>query len=344
MMLHSRLADEIDSIIVPLVNGKSEHICIIDPPGQPNVGDNAILIGELNFIDKNFPNARLSYYDFATHSSAADRFIEEATIIMIHGGGNFGDIWPDHHALRMKIFERFAHKTIVQFPQSIHFDNEPGLRTTAAVIQKQKDFTLLVRDLTSLEIAKSKFECRVLLSPDMAFAMKPLRRNPATVDYLCLFRTDKEALIDQRSVCAALQQGDVSVEVYDWLDRPRNLTTRFEEKLKRLTRVRPAVTAPLRSAMMRLRQHYARQRLTYGVNLLSKGSMVVTDRLHAHILCCLLDIPNFAFDSYDGKISAFHATWTKDYLDGRLISSLKELPSRDRVVPSFQAANERRPF
>jgi exopolysaccharide biosynthesis predicted pyruvyltransferase EpsI len=181
MLLHSRLADEIDSIVVPLVNGKSEHICIIDAPGHPNVGDSAIFIGEFNFIAKNFPNARLSYYDFATHSSGADRFIEEATIIMMHGGGNFGDIWPDHHALRMKIFERFAHKTIVQFPQSIHFDNAAGLRATAAVIKKQRDFTLLVRDLISFEIAKNELECKVLLSPDMAFAMEPLRRKPATV-------------------------------------------------------------------------------------------------------------------------------------------------------------------
>ncbi len=274
--MHSRLADKIDSIIVPLVNGKSEHICIIDPPGHSNVGDSAILLGELNFIAKNFPNAQLSYYDLATHSSAADRFIEEATIIMIHGGGNFGDIWPDHHALRMKIFERFAHKTIVQFPQSIHFDDEAKLRATAAVIKKQQDYTLLVRDLISFEIVKNNFECKVLLSPDMAFAMKPLRRSPAKVDYLCLFRTDKEALIDQRSVCAALQQGDVSVQVHDWL---------------------------------------------------AKGSTVVTDRLHAHILCCLLDIPHFVFDSYDGKISAFHATWTKEYSDGHLVSSLKELPA-----------------
>jgi exopolysaccharide biosynthesis predicted pyruvyltransferase EpsI len=325
--MHSRLADEIDSIIVPLVNGKSEHICIIDPPGHPNVGDNAILLGELDFIAKNFPNARLSYYDVASHSSAADRFIDEATIIMFHGGGNFGDIWPHHHALRLKIFERFAHKTIVQLPQSIHFDDEAGLRATAAAIKKQQDFTLLVRDLASLEIATNNFACKVLLSPDMAFAMKPMRRSPATVDYLCLFRTDKEAVIDQKLVCAALQRGDVSVEVCDWLGQSRNLSIRFEERLKRLTQARPAVTAPLRSMMMRLRQHYARQRLTYGVSLLSKGSTVVTDRLHAHILCCLLDIPHFVFDSYDGKISAFHATWTKEYSDGRLVSSLKELPS-----------------
>jgi len=329
----SQLADEIDSVLVPLLDGKSEHICIIDPPNHPNVGDSAIFLGELNFIAKNFPNARLSYYDVDSHSSAADRFIEEATIILIHGGGNFGDIWPHHHALRMKIFERFAHKKIVQLPQSIHFDDETKLKATAAIIKKQRDFKLIVRDRTSLEFAEKTFECEVLLSPDMAFAMKPMRRSPASVDYLCLLRTDKEALVDHRLVYATLQQSDVSFEVFDWLIQNRNLRLRLEEKLQRLTKVRPVVTAPFRSAMMRLRQDYANQRLTYGVNLLSKGFAVVTDRLHAHILCCLLDIPHFVFDSYDGKISAFHATWTKDYTDGRLVSSIEEfrLSPRNRI-------------
>jgi Polysaccharide pyruvyl transferase len=52
---------------------------------------------------------------------------------------------------------------------------------------------------------------------------------------------------------------------------------------------------------MRLRQQYAMQRLVYGIDLLSKGAIVVTDRLHAHILCCLLNIPHFVFDSLGGK-------------------------------------------
>jgi exopolysaccharide biosynthesis predicted pyruvyltransferase EpsI len=128
----------------------------------------------------------------------------------------------------------------------------------------------------------------------------------------------------------------MSVEVCDWLGQSQDLSI-LEESLKRITKAMPGVAAPLRSMMMRLRQSYARQRLAYGVSLLSKGSTVVTDRLLAHILCYLLDVPHFIFDSYDGKISAFHATWTKDYLDGRLISSVREFPSRDRVAPSFQA-------
>jgi len=318
----------IEQALLPLVSKASEHICIIDPPGHPNVGDSAILLGELDFIVRYFPAARLSYYDVDSYSPGADRFVEEATILLIHGGGNFGDIWPHHHSLRMRILDRFPHKPIVQLPQSIHFDHERELRSTATAIRRQSNFTLMVRDQNSFDYARRHFECKVVLSPDMAFAMQPITRKRPSVDHFCLLRTDKEALVNRGLIHDALAATGRSFELRDWLDEPRDLVARVDSRLKRLTGRLPAITAPFRSAAMHLRQRYAMQRLSYGVDLLSQGTTVVTDRLHAHILCCLLGIPHYVFDSYDGKISAFHATWTKEYAEGQLISSPAELASK----------------
>ena len=50
--LRDRLNGKIEELLVPFIVNKSEHICIIDPPGHPNIGDRAILllyIGELVF-------------------------------------------------------------------------------------------------------------------------------------------------------------------------------------------------------------------------------------------------------------------------------------------------------
>jgi exopolysaccharide biosynthesis predicted pyruvyltransferase EpsI len=102
-ILRNGLNGKIKELLVPLIVNKSEHICIIDPPGHPNVGDSSILLGELSFLKRKFPSAKLSFYDVQSYSASADVFIEEATILLIHGGGNFGDIWPHHHALRMRI-------------------------------------------------------------------------------------------------------------------------------------------------------------------------------------------------------------------------------------------------
>jgi exopolysaccharide biosynthesis predicted pyruvyltransferase EpsI len=322
------LNTQIEAILKPLLHRNEEHICIIDPPGHPNVGDSAIFLGELDFIAKHFSSSRVSCYDVDGYSSSADRYIEEATILLIHGGGNFGDIWPHHHKLRMRILERFPHKTIVQLPQTIHFSDQVESDETAALIRRQRDFTLLVRDQKSFAYAKTNFDCNVLLSPDMAFAMKPIVRETPTLEYLCLLRTDKEMLANHQLILEVLQRTDKSVEVRDWLDRPLKSIAGLDRLLKKLTRKHPMVTAPIRTAMMNLRRQYAKQRLEYGIRLLSKGTTVVTDRLHAHILCCLLDIPHFIFDSYGGKISAFHATWTSDNADSHLIRSPDELSNQ----------------
>ena len=51
--------------------------------------------------------------------------------------------------------------------------------------------------------------------------------------------------------------------------------------------------------------------LSRGLDLLSAGRVVVTDRLHAHILCLLLGIPHVVLDNSYGKVHGFLDTWTK---------------------------------
>jgi exopolysaccharide biosynthesis predicted pyruvyltransferase EpsI len=334
--LQTQLRGQIDEILAPLVAGHEEHICIIDPPNQPNVGDNAILLGELDFLARHFPNARLSFTEADGYSPEADPLVEEATLLLIHGGGNFGDLWERHHRIRMRILDRFPHKRIVQLPQSIHFDNPDTMRATADAIQRQSAFTLLVRDKRSLDFAQRHFKCDVRLSPDMAFAMQPRAREAAKINVFCLLRTDKEAVVDRSAVFEAVQSVGRSCELGDWLVDSQTLIRRLDKKLTGWTQNAPLVMAPFQSVALRVREHYARQRVDYGRVLLSRGRTVVTDRLHAHILCCLLGIPNLIFDSYDGKISAFFECWTRDRFEASLINSPQNL--RDCLALSHPLA------
>ena len=57
--------------------------------------------------------------------------------------------------------------------------------------------------------------------------------------------------------------------------------------------------------------YQARQRMNIGCALLARGSVVVTDRLHGHILSLLLGIPQVVLDNSYGKVRQFHETWTK---------------------------------
>jgi pyruvyl transferase EpsO len=87
----------------------------------------------------------------------------------------------------------------------------------------------------------------------------------------------------------------------------------------------PWAIRPTRSYAFNLRERYARERLAFGLGLLSRGSMVITDRLHAHILCCLLGVRHLLFDSMDGKVSALHEAWTRGAETARLVGSVDDL-------------------
>src|SRR5262249_1753615 len=51
-------------------------------------------------------------------------------------------------------------------------------------------------------------------------------------------------------------------------------------------------------------------RLERGRRVLERGRVVITDRLHGHILCLLADIPHVVVDNLYGKVLSFHDAWT----------------------------------
>ena len=54
----------------------------------------------------------------------------------------------------------------------------------------------------------------------------------------------------------------------------------------------------------------ARRRVALALATLARGRVVVTDRLHAHVLATLAGIPNVVLDSASGKSRAIYETWT----------------------------------
>jgi pyruvyl transferase EpsO len=322
--LHEELRTEIERVLVPLLESRAQRICIVDPPDHPNVGDNAIFLGELDFIRRRFPEAGVTFFDRSNYTDGCDRFIASSSLLLFHGGGNFGEIWPIHHSFRLHILNRFPHLPTIQLPQSISFVHPQAIAETARAIDKRADFKLLLRDETSLQFARRHFSCESLLCPDMAFSMEPIRRLPPSVEYLGLLRTDKEVRANHADVIRALKQASTSVEVADWLQPPRSIVSRLDRKLSRAWAKWSGLAGVSQSLALALRERYARDRLSFGTSLLSRGACVVTDRLHAHILSCLLEIENFVFDSLDGKISAFHKAWTSRVSGARIMSSVEQ--------------------
>ena len=57
-----------------------------------------------------------------------------------------------------------------------------------------------------------------------------------------------------------------------------------------------------------------------GLKFLSRGKVVVSDRLHAHILSVMLNKPHVMLDNSYKKVSSYHTTWTPS-VDNALLAS-----------------------
>jgi exopolysaccharide biosynthesis predicted pyruvyltransferase EpsI len=292
---------------------KGPPIGIVGFPNHPNVGDAAIWAGETTWLRRH--GHTVSYacdlHGYAKTSLASA--IGSDGTILFHGGGNFGDVWPDHQLLRERVVGDFPTHRIVSLPQTMQFSTDAALERARTRFNGHPNINFLLRDRRSLERAQEAFTGPSQLCPDLAFALGPFNRiQTPDVPRLWLSRTDTERTASRLTPPPA--GNDL---LADWLsddhvtDRPRAkaLKRRAEAKGRQLIRG-PAPVFP--GLQARVCDALAHGRVHYGRRLLSRGEVVITDRLHAHILCVLSDIPHVIVETGYGKIRDFHATWTSE--------------------------------
>lgn len=299
----ARIQAQIRTILAPIV--PSTTLAMVDYPDYANVGDSAIWLGQVEYLRKERASQPAYCASIGTFDAEALRRAVPDGPILICGGGNFGTLWPSHQNFRLRLMELFPRRPIVQMPQSIHFADEAAIDSTARAIDRHGAVTLLVRDEKSLALARTRFNCAVHLCPDMAFYIGPTKRRAPELDVLCLLRSDSERVANMDT-----PDTEGNLLITDWLR-----DSRVRHRLAKLrANLRALLTGGGEAARKReVFNAVAWTRFHRGVETLSQGKVVVTDRLHAHILSVLLDIPHVALDNAYGKLGGFIEAWSHDY-------------------------------
>ncbi len=253
---------------------------LVDFPDHANVGDSAIWLGELAMLRA--ITGRDPCYVSTWHDFDLDAFRDVCPdgVLFLHGGGNLGDIWPHHQRFREDILASVRDRPVVQLPQSIHFRVPAKVDQFAALVADHPDFVLYVRDTRSLDFAREHLACPSHLAPDSAYALGEQSRDAAQCDVLMLMRTD-----DERQGYALPSTDPATV---DWLEDDSDIPVGIDIKA---------------------REAQAIARVDRGLRLLARGRVVVTDRLHGHILADLLGIRHVVLDNDYGKIAAYLDAW-----------------------------------
>ncbi len=290
----------------------SRPIVYLDYPVHDNVGDLLIHQGADAFLDDYGYTVlgRFSMHDFTRrgrHDEASvvlkpsirdlDALMQRGCAIVLHGGGNFGDIWPQFQMFRELIIARYPDTPIVVLPQTIHFASIAQRGRSARLLSAHRQLYIFVRDRESLTFLREANAGGDLM-PDMAHQLweRPALAVPERErGTLVVRRRDRES----RNIDNAAQ--------FDW-DELNGRVSRFT---LRALRKWQTIDNPLRHLV----SNYALWRV-YRDSLVARAvarfrpyAEIDTDRLHGMILAALMNKEvRYSEGSY-GKLQRYAGLW-----------------------------------
>lgn len=245
----------------------------------------------------------VSYVDWPNYENNGDHFIAAASLkylrdkninvssitsiekydfdtpIICQGGGNLGDLFYAHENFRCNLIETNYQNPIVIFPQSIFFENKQKAERSRRIYNAHPDLTILTREQKSYEIAKGLFsKCKVVMCPDVAWYLADWVASITSNQ----FDSEDTLIRDAHNVNLSIKQR----EGKHWEH------SAFRPNLTKEESVSLAVTLS-------------------SISQMSRCSNLMTERLHGHILACMMGITNVLLPVKYHKNESTFETWSK---------------------------------
>ena len=280
---------------------RQRPVVYLDYPVHLNFGDILIMRGtERFFADYGYRVIeRAGYMNF---TAAARRAVPPDATIVLHGGGNFGDLYPAHQHFREAVVRQFPEHPIVVMPQTVHFRSEQARQASAAVFRLHRQLLLMVRDRRSQAAVDGLFSPQVLLMPDMAHQLWDDGRPPeagAASGRLELWRADIEATRRPATLAAG--------PPIDWLDLVPVWQRRVYGLILRLHRLE--ATADRRLGAQPAWYGYCDRLSRRMQSIFESCGEVRTNRLHGMIFAALLGKKVSFDDNTYGKLGDYASQW-----------------------------------
>lgn len=299
-------------------NDKRIYVCA-GSAVHGNMGDQALGFCRVEFLKKNgiseheiieyTSRDRMRYWSQICRSHGMD------DIIILRGGGYWGDLWTDGFTEILAYIQQFSQNNVIVFPQSVYFSNTPEgtalLEKSQKIVNSCPRLRIFARDRVSYQLLRNYYpKSMIAMTPDTVLSYCPLgvcndNRNGVL---LCL-RDDKEKKVNGLEKCATdiLHQMQIAYSYQD---------TSIQFDMQKLSEREPK--------LVELWTKFAGARLT------------ITDRLHGMIFSAITGTPCIVFDNIDGKVGHQYE-WLKNFPYIKYLENLNDL---DDTIKSL-LANEK---
>jgi exopolysaccharide biosynthesis predicted pyruvyltransferase EpsI len=282
-------------------------------PYDGNVGNHLMWIGITDYLRER--GIRVGYAAHGSNFSERDlaRAVGDGPILF-SGGVTISRLWPHHAEVKRRVAAAFPKNALISLPSTVLFVDDADREGARDIFGSHDNVTVLTRDPVSGAQARDAFPAhiRVTTAPDLAFRLppQPIRGEPLH-DIIWLARDDIEG---------AFGTPPAHVYVFDWpLWDLRTYTPvsyyllRASGVLSRLrssfigTTLFPALDPPI-AEFYRTVSH---RMLVHGNHMLDAGKVLVTDRMHPHVLAALRGQDVVLLPDKFGKNRAVYDNYTK---------------------------------
>ncbi len=314
-LLHKKeeLRSLVCNTLLPLID---KDYIFIDLPYYQNIGDVLIWNGTEEFLIrvKHRCLYRSSFYTFD------NRILDGSTVIVMQGGGNWGDVWHEHNDFRLKIVQQYPNNKIIILPQTIYYEKDENLKADMDMFAKHTKLYVCARDMVTYQLLKKHLNSATnLLLPDMAFFLDIKECTSKTGKSLFFKRIDKEL-----NEFIGYDIVPKNADKHDW-PTYENLVS-VDKWMGRIVYVLQKIRPTFKLTNYHwindiLYQKYIRHiYLKEGIKLLNQYDKIYSTRLHAAILGVLLGKQVYFFDNSYGKNKNFYNTWLSDLDNVKLLA------------------------
>ena len=304
---------------------KVKKIIYFSTPNHGNLGDHAIAIGVENIIKTLFQDLlclEFSIFEYNRNKDLLEKLVNQEDIIIITGGGNFGNLWLTEENQRRDIVRRFSNNKIIVMPQSISFTNdEEGakeLKISQSIYSQHKNFNIITRDNKSYQYGIEYFpNNKVFLAPDSVLYLEDWYKRENQRDGVILtLRSDKEKSLSNEKID----------KIISFLEN-KNIVYKRDDTVKNYGIDR------------KIREYEVKEML----RKISSAKVNITDRFHGVIFSVITNTPVIAFKSLDHKIEE-GIKWFK-YLDWvHYVTTVEEVESLVEKYVNSQEIIKREKF